>query len=151
MALLQFLSIFVRIKPTILGAGKGALLVKLEEDSLMKQIDKAIARIPPSPPSIIDLSRQIPSMWVRSHIGSSIGWSSESFGLCPDCFYATAWCAIFGHRKVSAGLSIKSQEAKPAMSTIGSDRSALASQPTCTPENDSPNVAGTENCCTGNA
>jgi hypothetical protein len=37
MALLQFLSIFVRIKPTILGAGKGALLAKSESYDVIKQ------------------------------------------------------------------------------------------------------------------
>ena len=49
---LQFLSISVRIKPTILGAVQGAQSIISDRADYIKQLDKAIARIPPSPPSI---------------------------------------------------------------------------------------------------
>jgi hypothetical protein len=49
---LQFLSISVRIKPTILGAVQGAQSIISDRTGYIKQLDKAIARIPPSPPSI---------------------------------------------------------------------------------------------------
>jgi hypothetical protein len=46
------LFISVRIKPTILGAVQGAQSIISDRTDYIKQLDKAIARIPPSPPSI---------------------------------------------------------------------------------------------------
>jgi hypothetical protein len=53
MALMQFSSIFVRLKPTVLGAEKGALLAEWEKADFIKQSDRENTRIPPSPPSIV--------------------------------------------------------------------------------------------------
>jgi hypothetical protein len=47
---LQFLSISVRTKPTILGAVQGAQSIISDRTDCIKQLDKASTRIPPSPP-----------------------------------------------------------------------------------------------------